>query len=220
MFEEILKEFLGTTKTLDDLFNEVFENKDKYKNGEHISHCEKEIKDGKVSEYVNNNINLDDKKNCKCGDNVCKYNKTDDVKDENNHSYFHSVKDKYKNGEHISHSEKEIKDGKVIKDVNNRINLEDKKNCKCGDNVCKCNKTDNVKDENNQLKVISQFWEDSFRSAENTLIERDKKIAELERKLAKVTKEKEYFINKLAKVTKDKEYLLNKFEQVKNVFSK
>lgn len=141
MFEEILKEFLGTTKTFDDLFNEVFEIKDKYKNGEHISHCEKEIKDGKVSEYVNNHINLDDKKNCKCGD-----------------------------------------------------------------NVCKCNKTDNVKDENNQLKVISQFWEDSFRSAENTLIERDKKIAELERKLAKVTKEKEY--------------LLNKFEQVKNVFSK
>ena len=188
MFEEILKEFLGTTKTFDDLFNEVFENK------------------------VN----------------------TDDVKDENNHSYFHSVKDKYKNGEHISHCAKEIKDGKVIKDVNNRINLEDKKNCKCDDNVCKCNKTDNVKDENNHsyfpkdckcndycaLKVTSQFWEDSFRSAEYTLIERDKKIAELERKLAKVTKEKEYFINKLAKVTKDKEYLLNKFEQVKNIFSK
>lgn len=174
MFEEILKEFLGTTKTFDDLFNEVFENK------------------------VN----------------------TDDVKDENNHSYFYSVKDKYKNGEHISHCEKEIKDGKISEYVNNHINLDDKKNCKCDDNVCKCNKTDNVKDENNQLKVTSQFWEDSFRSAENTLIERDKKIAELERKLAKVTKEKEYFINKLAKVTKDKEYLLNKFEQVKNIFSK
>ena len=123
MFEEILKEFLGTTKTFDDLFNEVFENK------------------------VN----------------------TDDVKDENNHSYF-------------------------------------PKDCKCNDYCA--------------LKVTSQFWEDSFRSAEYTLIERDKKIAELERKLAKVTKEKEYFINKLAKVTKDKEYLLNKFEQVKNVFSK
>ena len=160
MFEEILKEFLGTTKTVDDLFNEVFENK--------------------VNTYG--------------------------VKDENNHSYFHSVKDKYKNGEHISHSEKEIKDGKVIKDVNNRINLEDKKNCKCDDNVCQCNKTDKVKDENNQLKVVSQFWEDSYRSAEKTLIERDKKISELERKLAEVTK--------------DKEYLLNKFEQVKNVFSK
>ena len=109
MFEEILKEFLGTTKTFDDLFNEVFENK------------------------VN----------------------TDDVKDENNHSYF-------------------------------------PKDCKCNDYSA--------------LKGISQFWEDSFRSAENALIEKDKKIAELERKLAEVTQ--------------DKEYLLMKFEQVKNVFSK
>ena len=162
MFEEILKEFFGTSKTFDDLFNEVFDNK------------------------VN----------------------TDDVKDENNHSYFHSVKDKYKNGEHVSHSEKEIKDGKVIKDVNHFGNIEDKKNCKCDDNVCKCDKkvSDKKETEYEALKGISQFWEDSFRSAEKTLIERDKKIAELERKLAEVTQ--------------DKEYLLMKFEQVKNVFSK
>ena len=149
MFEEILKEFLGTTKTFDDLFNEVFDNK------------------------VN----------------------TDDVSNKRNHSYFHSVKDKYKNGENVCHSEKEIKDGKVIKDVNYvnySVNTDDKKHCKCNDYCA--------------LKVTSQFWEDSFRSAEYTLIERDKKIAELERKLAKVTK--------------DKEYLLNKFEQVKNIFSK
>ena len=162
MFEEILKEFLGTTKTFDDLFNEVFDNK------------------------VN----------------------TDDVSNKRNHSYFHSVKDKYKNGEHVSHSEKEIKDGKVIKDVNHFGNIEDKKNCKCDDNVCKCDKkvSDKKETEYEALKGISQFWEDSLRSAEKTLIERDKKIAELERKLAEVTQ--------------DKEYLLMKFEQVKNVFSK
>ncbi len=69
MFEEILKEFLGTTKTFDDLFNEVFDNK------------------------VN----------------------TDDVSNKRNHSYFHSVKDKYKNGENVCHSEKEIEDGKVYR---------------------------------------------------------------------------------------------------------
>ena len=206
MFEEILKEFLGTTKTLDDLFNEVFENKDKYKNGEHISHCEKEIKDGKVSEYVNNHINLDDKKNCKCGDNVCKCNKTDDVKDENNHSYFHSVKDKYKNGEHVSHSEKEIKDGKVIKDVNNSVSLEDKKNCTCNENVCKCDRKlcEKKEAEYDALKGINKHLEQSLKSAENALIEKDKKIAELE--------------SKLYEVTKDKNYLLNKFEEIKNAF--
>ena len=162
MFEEILKEIFGTSKTFDDLFNEVFDNK------------------------VN----------------------TNDVKDENNHSYFHSVKDKYKNGEHVSHSEKEIKDGKVIKDVNNSVSLEDKKNCTCNENVCKCDKKlyEKKETEYDALKGINKHLEQSLKSAENALIEKDKKIAELE--------------SKLYEVTKDKEYLLNKFEQVKNVFSK
>ena len=165
MFEEILKEFLGTTKTFDDLFNEVFDNK------------------------VN----------------------TDDVSNKRNHSYFHSVKDKYKNGENVCHSEKEIEDGKVIKDVNYvnySVNTDDKKNCKCNDNVCKCDSKlcEKKEIEYDALKGINKHLEQSLKSAENTLIEKDKKIAELE--------------SKLDAVTKDKEYLLNKFEQVKNVFSK
>lgn len=167
MFEEILKEFLGTTKTFDDLINEVFDNK------------------------VN----------------------TDDVSNEKNHSYFHSVKDNYKNGEHVSHSEKEIKDGKVIKDVNNSVNLEDKKNCKCNENVCKCNENvckcdrklyEKKETEYDALKGINKHLEQSLKSAENALIEKDKKIAELE--------------SKLYEVTKDKNYLLNKFEEIKNAF--
>ena len=160
MFEEILKEFLGTTKTFDDLINEVFDNK------------------------VN----------------------TDDVSNEKNHSYFHSVKDKYKNGEHVSHSEKEIKDGKVIKDVNNSVSLEDKKNCKCNENVCKCDRKlyEKKETEYDALKGINKHLEQSLKSAENALIEKDKKIAELE--------------SKLYEVTKDKNYLLNKFEEIKNAF--
>ena len=165
MFEEILKELFGTTKTFDDLLNEVF----------------------------------DDKTN------------TDDVRNDKNHSYFHSVNDKYKNGEHISHIEKEIKDGKVIKDVNYvnySVNTDDKKHCKCNDNVCKCDSKlyEKKEIEYDALKGINKHLEQSLKSAENTLIEKDKKIAELE--------------SKLDAVTKDKEYLLNKFEQVKNVFSK
>lgn len=160
MFEEILKEFLGTTKTFDDLINEVFDNK------------------------VN----------------------TDDVSNEKNHFYFHSVKDKYKNGEHVSHSEKEIKDGKVIKDVNNSVSLEDKKNCTCNENVCKCDKKlyEKKETEYDALKGINKHLEQSLKSAENALIEKDKKIAELE--------------SKLYEVTKDKNYLLNKFEEIKNAF--
>lgn len=41
-------------------------------------------------------------------------------------SYFHSVSDKYENGEHVSHKEKEVKDGKVIKDVGFGVGIEDK----------------------------------------------------------------------------------------------
>ena len=160
MFEEILKECWGTTKTVDDVIKEVFDNK------------------------VN----------------------TDDVSNEKNHSYFHSVKDKYKNGEHVSHSEKEIKDGKVIKDVNNSVSLEDKKNCTCNENVCKCDKKlyEKKETEYDALKGINKHLEQSLKSAENALIEKDKKIAELE--------------SKLYEVTKDKNYLLNKFEEIKNAF--
>ena len=131
---------------------------------------------------------------------------TDDVKDENNHSYFHSVKDKYKNGEHVSHSEKEIKDGKVIKDVNNSVSLEDKKNCTCNENVCKCDRKlyEKKETEYDALKGMNKHLEQSLKSAENALIEKDKKIAELE--------------SKLYEVTKDKNYLLNKFEEIKNAF--
>ena len=171
MFEEILKEFFGTTKTFDDLFNEVFDNK------------------------VN----------------------TDEVKDENNHSYFHSVKDKYENGEHISHSEKEIKDGKVIKDVDNCLEIENKENCKCNDNACKCDKKlcekketekeelihnlkkffsnrkdctchdyDALKGFNKQLEESLKKYSELYVDSQRALVQKDKKIAELESKLNEV----------------------------------
>lgn len=139
---------------------------------------------------------------------------TDEVKDEKNHSYFHSVKDKYENGEHISHSEKEIKDGKVIKDVDNCLEIENKENCKCNDNVCKCDKKlyekketeyDALKGVNKQLEESLKKYSELYVDSQRALVEKDKKITELE--------------SKLAEVTKDKEYLLKKFEQVKNVFS-
>lgn len=41
-------------------------------------------------------------------------------------SYFHKVVDEYEDGKHVSHKEKEVKDGKVIKNVNENYKLEDK----------------------------------------------------------------------------------------------
>jgi len=34
-------------------------------------------------------------------------------------SYFHEIEDEYEDGKHVLHKEKEVKDGKVIKDINN-----------------------------------------------------------------------------------------------------
>ena len=33
-------------------------------------------------------------------------------------SYFHAIEDEYEDGKHVFHKEKEVKDGKVIKDIN------------------------------------------------------------------------------------------------------
>ena len=33
-------------------------------------------------------------------------------------SYFHAIEDEYEDGKHVLHKEKEVKDGKVIKDIN------------------------------------------------------------------------------------------------------
>lgn len=53
-----------------------------------------------------------------------KKEETDD--DEKLETYFHKIGDSYLNGHKTSHIEKEIKNGEVIKDVNEQYKLEDK----------------------------------------------------------------------------------------------
>ena len=42
------------------------------------------------------------------------------------HTYYHKVCDKYEDGKRVSHVEKEVKDGKVLKDVKDTPKLETK----------------------------------------------------------------------------------------------
>ena len=129
----------------------------------------------------------------------------EEKEDEGGHSYFHSVKDEYKDGERISHSEKEIKDGKVIKDVVDSAKLSDKSGCKCEGNVCDSNKK--CEDKESEILVLTadnKRLSQDLRETKRKLMDQKLKVAELERMLKKVTK--------------DKEYLLDKFERVKNVF--
>lgn len=54
--------------------------------------------------------------------------KNEENEKDENQSYFHRVTDEYENGKKISHKEKEVKNGEVLKDINENYKIEDKTN--------------------------------------------------------------------------------------------
>lgn len=68
-------------------------------------------------------------------------------------SYFHAIEDEYEDGKHILHKEKEVKDGKVIKDIND--------NCltviKQDENKTIENEAFNTETEIRELKAENEF---------------------------------------------------------------
>lgn len=111
-----------------------------------------------------------------------------DEKDEKDESYYHKIYDKYEDGKHTNHIEKEIKNGKVLKDINENYKLEDKSKC-CKENVdnsiknteCSCenkikcceNSKDTVNDYEEQLKEAIE----SLGKANSLLAEAQKTIS-------------------------------------------
>lgn len=76
-----------------------------------------------------------------------------ETNDEDMHSYFHSISEKYKDGKRVSHVEKEVKDGKVLKDVKEKPKLQlvsDNKNVSTSVNVM--DELNTLKKEHEQLK--------------------------------------------------------------------
>lgn len=124
----------------------------------------------------------------------------DDEKTET-HSYFHSIKDKYEDGEHVSHKEKEIKDGKVIKDeqFDYTHSLEDGKGCCKEEKECCKENCDEKKPTSHgkYYKELSEHYKGRAKDLE---------------------KENQELKEKLAEVEAQKNFLLGKFEQVKEVF--
>lgn len=96
-------------------------------------------------------------------------NKNDDF------SYFHGVKDKYENGKHVSHDEKEVKDGKVVKDIHRSVSIEDKNDDVSNTPKCEANLGENP------LVIQNRHLETHLRSAENALKEKDDRISVLEK---------------------------------------
>jgi len=76
-----------------------------------------------------------------------------ETNDEDMHSYFHSISEKYKDGKRVSHVEKEVKDGKVLKDIKEEPKLQlvsDNKNVSTSVNVM--DELNALRKEHEQLK--------------------------------------------------------------------
>jgi predicted RNase H-like nuclease (RuvC/YqgF family) len=105
--------------------------------------------------------------------------------DEKDSSYFYKVEEKYDNGQHVSHIEKEVKDGKVIKDINCSMNIEDKSNKNKEDVYKKCS------------------YEDKCMEYETVIEKLEKELRDKDKTIKKLQKENDEIKDKI------KEYLQN-----------
>lgn len=103
--------------------------------------------------------------------------------DKNKH-YFHIIMDEYDNGRRVCHKEKEMKNGKIVKDINNVIedkpskcNEEKGEKCNngnsCGQRVCK------RAEKEGRIKYLEQLVEEQ----DKTIIAKDKEIENLDKHL-------------------------------------
>ena len=92
-------------------------------------------------------------------------------KDENNKSYFHYVNNTYRNGKLVEHQEKEVKDGKVLKDEKKVEAIEDKQ--KVDENV-------------NKLNLLLKEKDEKIKNLENLLVKYENENKVLKEKFDKV----------------------------------
>ena len=154
------------------------------------------------------------------------FKKEQEKEDENkkDSSYFHKVFDKYENGEHVEHVEKEVKDGKVIKDdgyiketnkvsisLNDQGNASGLKHNDCPidtcDNCDKCKCESEIAELNETIKNL-RLKNASLELNYNTLKE----------KYEKIDKEKSRWINKYNEMCDKYRNLLNKVQEIAKVF--
>lgn len=154
------------------------------------------------------------------------FKKEQEKEDENkkDSSYFHKVFDKYENGEHVEHAEKEVKDGKVIKDDGyikgtnkDCISLSDQGNASglkhndCPVNTCnnsdKCRYDGEIASLKETIKNL-RLKNASLELNYNTLKE----------KYEKINKEKNKWNNEYREISTKYQKLLNKVQEIAKVF--
>lgn len=155
---------------IDKIFNEIF-NEDEFYNFEEFSK--------RFFEFLQNEQKKESKENEK-------------KEEDDEHSYYHKVTDTYEDGEHTSHVEKEVKDGKVLKDVNETFKIEDKKEC-CSNIKNSCEKVcDNGCD--------ITWYEDKLKEANDLLNEAKETIQQQTEVIGDYQKRCEEYKNKLSKI--------------------
>lgn len=147
------------------------------------------------------------------------FKKEQEKEDENkkDSSYFHKVFDKYENGEHVEHTEKEVKDGKVIKDdgyvketnkdcisLNDQGNASGLKYNDCPIDLCdnsgKCDAE--IAELNETIKKL-RFQNDFFR----------KQYDALKKEYEKVKKEKTKWITEYNEMREKYRKMMNKVQE-------
>lgn len=124
-----------------------------------------------LSSFADSSLNFDDKSNMK--------------------SYYYK-RDEYENGEKVRHIEKEVKDGKVIKDVDTSKNIENKKeeaieNCEHSEDVDELKKEiKRLTEENEKLKEEYKRLDNDKMKLYKRNIDLEHSIKELETKLANI----------------------------------
>lgn len=117
-------------------------------------------------------------------------------------SYFHAIEDEYEDGKHVLHKEKEVKDGKVIKDIN--------------DNCLTVKQGENKAIENQENKQFNTETEIRELKAENErLLKEIAKKNETIKHLRDYNRKQNYDLESL--ILKNKE-LTNKLNNIKKLF--
>jgi len=111
-------------------------------------------------------------------------------------SYYHFVSDKYENGKQVSHKEKVVKDGKVVKDVNETKAIEDHRE-ECSKKNEPCAVTDN-KELMEEIKKLKERVK-QLENQNNSVAEQNKRLAKENEKL---TNENKCIYNKLDAIRK------------------
>jgi len=139
-----------------------------------------------ANEFMNEfNELFSEKESCKksCKEEKCEEKKKDEPKHK---SYYHYVCDKFKNGKNVYHQEKEVEDGKVLKDEGHGcgyISDNDNTTIKSNDECKKTCKEKSITIENEALKQQIYKLQNDIKELEKSSRKLENENVELRRKL-------------------------------------